>query len=444
MKLCWILILVFPCAVFQPTPARAQGSDSAVADLKSPDAKTRMKAAAELGKSEKASDAKTLAAALNDPDAGVRREVVIALAKIHQPESLEGLRAATKDTEPGVRTLAVQALVGYYTGQVPGKGFSGLMKKSWEVAKSPFTNATMRIDPDVQVDPKAISALEDVLADTRSLRAAREAAAGLGILVARPAVPGLVKSAHSLDEDLARESLISLGKIGDTSAGSRLTDLLDSPDASVRQDAALTVGMLRARDAVPKLHTMFERSSEKKTREKALRGLAYLGDPVSVPLFIRGLWSQDKELRVAGAEGLGRAGDAKNLGEVEKALGGEKDADARLADQFAIVLLGKADYLTGLVDGLSSKFHAETAQAYLVDISRDKKYLIRLYPYLNRPDATVRKRLCTVLMYTGDGTSIEHLERLTHDRNSDVSSEALRALRAVRSAASSSPPAKAG
>ena len=56
----------------------------------------------------------------------------------------------------------------------------------------------------------------------------------------------------------------------------------------------------------------------------------------------------------------------------------------------------------------------------------------RLYSYMNSQDSDVRRRLCTVLMFTGDGTSVDHLERLSHDPDGDVAREALRALRAVR------------
>jgi hypothetical protein len=44
----------------------------------------------------------------------------------------------------------------------------------------------------------------------------------------------------------------------------------------------------------------------------------------------------------------------------------------------------------------------------------------------------VRKRLCAVLMYSGDQSSLEPLDRLGHDPDGDVTAEALRAKRAIR------------
>jgi HEAT repeat protein len=411
--------------------------------LKSPDEKTRGKAARELGKSNDAAVIPALAAALTDPSDKVRREVVIALAQIHQPESLDGLITAAKDSDPDVRVAAAQSLVGYYTGVVPSPGFTGYVKKQWRRAKSHFVQDNSRIDPGLKVEPKVIAALDNAMLDTGSIQAAREAAKGLGILVAPTVVPDLVKSAHSSDEDLARESLNALAKIKEKSAGTQLIDLLDSPDKDVRRDACVTLGVLRTKDALPKLQSMFENDPDLKTKEKALEGLAYLGEPASVPVFTKSLWSDNKQMRISAADGLARAGDPKNVAEIEKRLAVENDASTKLALQFAITALGKDDHLAAIAAELSSKFRGEDAQTYLIELSRDKKFLPKLYPYLSSQDAGVRRRLCTVLMFTGDQSSMEHLERVSHDPNGEVASEALRAMRAIRVRAPASAPVPA-
>ena len=94
--------------------------------------------------------------------------------------------------------------------------------------------------------------------DTRSNEASREAAKGLGILMAKAAVPDLVAAAHSSDPDLAREALNSLSKIKDMDSGPKLVDLLDSPNKDVKRDACVTVGILRAKEALPKLQSIFQ------------------------------------------------------------------------------------------------------------------------------------------------------------------------------------------
>lgn len=416
----------------------AQANPAAVEQLKSPDAGTRAQAARDLGKSGDVSAVKPLAAAITDPSEKVRREVVVALSAFRSPEALDALITATRDTDPDIRVLAVRGLVGYYTGQTPSFGFVAFWKRAWRTAKSRFVEENVRIDPGVKVEPQVVSALAATLNDTRAIKAAREAADGLGILLTKDAVPDLVVAANSPDEGLAVEALNALAKIKDTSTGPKLLNLLDSPDKEVKQQAAVTVGILRTSDALPKLQAMYKNNPDARTRDKALEGLAYLGSPISLPLFLQALWSSDNSHRTLAAQGLARAGDAKALPDLQKAVLVEKDAEARLAIQFAITSLGKDDYLSTLVGELNSKFRGDSAQAYLVELSRNPQFLAKLYPYLNSKDPAVRRRLCTVLMFSGDSTSVEPLERLSHDPNNSVALEAVRALRAIRARAPAS------
>src|SRR5579875_961378 len=224
-----LFLVFFASAAFfaQQTP------NPFVDELKSSNADVRAKAVHHLGDSGDASVVPALTAELNDPSAKVRKEVIIALAKLHTAPALNGLLVATKDTDPDVRTLAVRTVVGWYTGNIPSLGYRGAL--SW------FQTDTMHINPGVRVDPQVVTALIAVMEDARSIDAAREAAHGLGVLLARSAVPQLIKAAHSPDADLAANALNSLSKIKEISAGPQLVDLLDSPDKEVRQTACVTV-----------------------------------------------------------------------------------------------------------------------------------------------------------------------------------------------------------
>ncbi len=417
----------------------AQGSGSSApqespwtALLKSPNVDTRVRAAHDIGQSGDASQIPALIATLADPSVKVRKEVVIAIARIHAPKSIDGLIQATKDPDSDVRVLAVNGLVYYYTGQSIETGVTGFFKKGYHQAKSHFETDVTQVEPGAQVDPKVDAALDATMNDTRSIEPARAAAHGLGVLLARSAVPDLVKAAHSVDEDLAREALNALSKIKDLSAGPQLIDLLDSTSTGILEDAAVTVGVLRAQAAAPKLRSIYENNSDKKVRENALQGLADLGDPTSVPLFTRSLASNDKTTRALGAEGLGRAGDAKPVPELEKAVAAETDVNARLAMDFALTALGSKNYLNGLVQGLDSRIHGDIARTYLIELARHPKIQASLYPYLDSGTDTERRKLCDVLMYSGNQSSLGPLERASHDRNDDVATEALHALRVIR------------
>jgi HEAT repeat protein len=412
-------------------PAAAEGNVM-IEELKSPNAATRAKAARELGKAQDVSGLPALAEAVSDPSDKVRREVVLALAQMHQPEVLDALIKATRDNNEEISVLAVQSLVGYYTGNVPTAGFSGFLKKNWQRVKGHFNPDTTRIDPGVYVDPKVTTTLDATLKSTSSIRASCEAAKGLGILVARAAVPDLVATAHSSDETLSLESLNALSKIKDRSAGPQLVDVLDSPNKEIKQQASVTVGILRTSQAAPKLQSLYENASDPKTGEKAMEGLAYLGDKASIPVFTKALGSIDKGVRTSAAEGLARARDPKVLPDLEKAYAVEKDAEVRLALQFAMTALGKPDYLNDLVNELSSRTHWDVAEPYLIELARIPGFLPKLYPYFQSSNADVRKRLCTVLMFGGDQTSLDQLDRLSHDPNSDVAAQALQAKNGLR------------
>jgi HEAT repeat protein len=443
MKRCSILSLLLCLATVAVglSLARAQTPNPSIELLKSPDAKIRAKAAQELGKQGDTSAIPALAAAVKDPSEKVRREVVVALAQMHNPEALDPLISATKDLDDDVRVLAVRSLTGYYTGNVPSSGFTAFMKKNWQRAKGHFTVDNTRIDPGLPVEPKVISALDETLKNTSSARASQEAAKALGILVAQPAVPDLVKAAHSSDVDLACEALNALAKIKQKSAGPQLVDLLDSPNKDIKRNAAVTLGVLRTGEALAKLQAIFEGDPDLKDKQKALEGLAYLGEQVSVPLFTKALWNADKDLRTSAGEGLARAADPKTLPELEKAVAAEKDASAKLAFEYAITALGKDDYVSALVSELGSKLRGDVAQPYLIELARNPQFLPKLYPYLQSPQAQARKRLCTVLMFSGDQSSLEQLDRLSHDPDGDVAAEALRAKRAIRARLGAPPPA---
>jgi HEAT repeat protein len=411
--------------------ALAQTGSSAALDLKSPDAKVRAKAARELGQSGDLSAVGPLTTALADPSKKVRHEVVLALAQFHTPDALDALVTATRDSDADIRVDAVHGLVDYYTGKTPSFGFIAFWKRAWKTAKSRFVEENVHVDPGVKPDPKVVAALVTLLNDTAQPAPAQAAADGLGILLARDAVPDLVTAAHSSDPDIALESLNALSKIKETSAGPKLVDLLDSPNKDVRREAAVTVGLLRATEALPKLQAMYKNGPDARTREKALEGLSYLGSPITVPIFLQTLWSTNKTYRALAAEGLARAGDAKALPDLMKAVQSEKDADARLAIQFAITALGRDDFLNTLVMALDSS-RGDNAQIYLTELARKPEFLAKLYPYLDNQDSAVRRRLCDVLMYSGDASSVAPLEKLSHDPNNDVAAEAIRALRAVR------------
>ncbi len=427
-----LLVCAGLALLLQPSAATARPVGGQGVGVNSPNPNQRAKAARELAKASDPSSIAALAKLVSDPSPKVRREAVLALSAIRAAQVLDPLITATRDQDAKVRFLAIEALAGYYSGEGPRGGFVGFWQKTWRRTKRRFVEDDFRVDPGVPVAPKVVAALVAALNDTTLIGPAREAAAALGLLLARKAVPDLVKAAYSPNVDLAVEALNALAKIGDRSAGPQLVNLLDSESADVKRQAAVTVGVLKVQEAVAKLQAIYEHNPDKETRARALEGLAYLGNPASVRIFHLALWRSEDELRIFGAEGLGRAGQAESLPDLERAALADRNAEARLAIAFAITSLCNMDHINDLVAELDSRQRGYLAQAYLIELARKPQFLSRLYPFLESDKAGVRRGLCTVLMYAGDASSIAPLERLSQDRNVDVATEALRALRAVR------------
>jgi len=442
-RICFFVILISVLLAARASQAQSNKTDASKTHpeaelLKSPDPKIRARTARDLGKSGDPSVIPALKSVLTDSDVHVRHEVVIALASLHSAAAREPLAGASRDSDPGIQALAIQCMVGYYTGETPDAGFTGFFAKRYSQVKGVFVDEDTRIDPGVQVDPVVLAALENDLRSAQTFQVQRAAAKGLGTLMAKQAVPDLVKSAHSNDQDLALESLNALRKIKDTSAGPKLLDLLSSQRDEVKRSACVTVGLLHTHDAVAKLQLIYQNNMNRKTKEKALEGLAYLAEPVSEPIFNKALWSQNKSFRTSAAEGLGRLGDKKVIPDLQKVEAMERDSEVRLAIQFAVTDLGKDDDLKSIIQDLDTKLHGDTAQTYLIELSRNPQFLPKLYPYLLNQNATIRRKMAGVLVYTGDSSSIAPLEQLSHDTNTDVASAALRALRATRARTSGS------
>ena len=413
-------------------PGFAAVSQQLREEMKSPNEKVRTEAAEKLGKSGEADAVPVLADALGDSSEKVRRKIVIALDQIRLPVTFKPLIQATTDGSPEVERLAVLGLVNYYTAGELSLGLTGRFKTIGRKVMRSFEPDDTRIDPDVSVSPEVIEGLKEVLNQDQSWEVQRAAAWGLGALTARSAVPTLIKAAHSSEETLAREALHALTKILDRSAGPQLVDLLKSAHKEVRKDASLTVGVLRTEEAVPALTSLYRKDKNKQVRERALEGLAFIGDAEAAPLFEEALQRRNPNFRWSAAEGFARVGDPKWVELLKVAFAEESAGKVRLAMAFALTALGEYNYVGDLVQQLSSRFRRTFARAYLIELSRDSEVRSHLYPHLKHHAIDVRKNLCQVLMYHGDSETLAALEPLTDDPVSTVAVEALRATRVIR------------
>lgn len=413
-------------------PALAGGLAAQVEDLQSRDPKTRKKAAKKIGDKTGGDDrllCDELGKVVRDPVPDVRAEVVTAMIKLKSQYCLEPLMTATRDASAEIQSMAVDGLVNFYVPGYVKFGFFNSLKSFGGSLKDRFR------DPDpvivqnfVEVRPEVIDSIARLITGGSSLESRANAARAVGILRGKSATEELLKGLESKNATIMIESLQALKKIGDPAVGPQITPYLRDLDTDVQIAAAETVGHLRVKGAVEDLVPLVQ-SDDKDLRRAALVALAKIPDNGQDRLFMRYLGDKDEQMRAAAAEGLGRVGNEQDLRTVMDAFAEEKKETARLSMAFAAVHLGNMNPLMYLVDHLDSRFHSGEARAFLIELARDPKVLSELYTPLTTGTDDQKIELARVIARSGNRESVPHLERLTHDDNTDVAAAAVTELR---------------
>lgn len=403
------------------------------------DPKLRIKIVKDLAKGGSDSIPK-LEAYLSDPALDVRVEAVKAIVDIGTQRSLDPLIKATSDSDPEIQIRATDGLVNFY---LPGYAKSGLAASLHHIGnsiKSKFTDTNDQvIDAYIQVRPEVILVLGKLARGGASMEARANAARAAGILRGREAIPDLVEALRSKDSRVIYESLIALQKIRDRSAGPSVAFLLHDLDEKVQVTAIETTGLLANRAALNDLRDILDRSKKMNVKRAALTAMAQMSGPDLHGVFLSRLGDKDEGIREAAAEGIARLKDPSDLARAENAFSLEKKTGPRLSMAFAVVSLGKFgmaefDPLRYLVDNLNSAAYRGVASAYLIELARNPQVRAALYPALKEPTVTKDEKtgIAQVLAASGDRDSIAPLEELSKDETPEVSQEALRALRNLR------------
>ena len=375
---------------------------------------------------------------LKNPDAGVRIEAVKQITEIGTAASLDALILAARDNDPEVQIRATDGLVNFYLPGYVKTGIGASLRRAGTGIKGRFTDTNDQvIDPYVAVRPEVIDALGRLASGGGNMDARANAARALGILRGRKAVPDLVEALHSKNSDVMYESLVALQKIGDESAGPRVTFLLHDLDQKVQIAAIETTGLLRAMDAVPDLSDVLKHAHDAKVKRAALTAIAMLPSEKSRDLYAQYLHDKDDRMRAAAAEGYARLRNAGDLPMLEKAWQDEGKTSPRLSLAFAQVMLGKAEIaefspLQYLIDELNSAAYKGDASPFLVELARDGQVRKALYGPLETGTKDEKIGLAGVLARSGDRESIPHLQKLSDDKDADVAQAGLRALRTLQ------------
>jgi len=380
----------------------------------------------------------TVAQYLNSTAVDTRVETIKQLIAIGGKETIDPLIRGTRDSDAEVQIRATDGLVNYYLpGYVKqGLGSSVIRASSSIRAKFSDTNDQV-VDAFVIVSPDVIAALGQVVRGGVSLDSRANACRAVGILRGRAAVPELIDALRSKDNRVMYEALIAMQKIRDPAAGPRVAYLVRDFDDKVQAAAIETVGLLRAKDALPALRDITKNPRNGKAERAALNAIALMPEPQDRPLLQSYLDSKDDKLRAAAAEGLGRVGDPADKSALDKTWKDEEKMLPRLAGAFGLVLDGNLDLgedapLRYLIDTLNSAAYRDVASAYLMEAARRAAVRDALYRPLDRGTRDEKIQLSRILASSGDASSIPYLEKASRDQDGEVAQEGLRALRSLR------------
>ena len=412
-----------------PVEGASPSFDDLVANLKSPNVKTRQEAASNLGKSRRREAVPHLAAAVRDPEVKVRMEVVRALRELRDLAGVPALVSAMSDEEPKVREESIGSLVELYSQ----KERSGAVRRFLELFSDEYDRAS--VGSYAEVDASVYRALGTALRDEQ--KDIREAAAlALGILGGRSEVPGLVAALNDLESGVRGAAASALGKVATAEEGKALIPLLADESPAVRKRVLHAIGTLRIREAGPALREMYEANRRKEAGLKVLETLSRIGDPAQADLFREVVQNPDPERKRLAVEGLGRVSDASLLPAFKKDYQRERSDDLKVAYAFAITLLGDRAFLDSIVLGLTSGSLGRRCRDYILEMGPG--ILPDLYPYLGDAEAGVRAALCDIIGEMGDPGAIPRLTPLIDDPSAEVADRANRAVERLRRTRSSS------
>ena len=418
-RLVVLAMVVSGCFASLPLPLAAQDTfQDEIANLRSPNVGTRVKAAKALGKSGRLEGIPALTQAMRDPELKVRRATVEALRAFTSSETIDGLLIGLKDEDRRVRREALTAALEIYVGA----GNAGMGSSlSWILGDQKRTPELKGLIP---TDLRVVNAVELRLQDEEpNLR--RQAAYTLGVLGAEGSARALESSLYDGNKKVRLESVTALAKIGTDEAAEAVRGALNGADKTLAGAVIDALGKMQYQEAALELVVIYD-ANVNKLGDRALAALAHIGAPEARGVFYYQMTSKNPDQRRWAVEGLGRLGDTGLASGLVKDFLREPDPTVQLAYCFALVELGRLEFIDRVALDLGNRKRHEQAYEYAVELGSG--VLGELVRYLSDPVPAVRIEMARVLMEIGDPAAIPHLEPLLGDPNSKVADSANRAI----------------
>lgn len=398
---------------------QARAFEAVVADLKSPDARTRLDAVRQLSESGHAEAALPLAALLNDPDERVAREAMYAELGLYLGARVQGERRVAFVVEMPRSNPASRAFADSWGSlpvmPVPAEVIEGLSRRltGEDLLTRLETIAALGVlgqveGPLTPSHEKAAEALAQRLGDPKPpIRAAVARAAGR--MFRRCAAPCEAPGVQRLGDALVRG--------------------LNDPEAPVLMAVIEGLGEMRYARAIDALTQVYEYFNKKQPPAlAALDALGRIGSTSSVPLFKAAASRKEPAARRAAVEGLARAGDREALtAAVTEAQGVRADTEVVLGAAFALQRAGLGQHLSPLLSAAGGDDTALQVQDYLIELGPGVAPQVAAA----LPSATgeARARLIEVLGVIGGPDQASAIEAARAGGDRRVANAADRALR---------------
>jgi HEAT repeat protein len=168
----------------------------------------------------------------------------------------------------------------------------------------------------------------------------RQGASDLGWLRVKAASGTLVGMLlNDPDSSVRQAAAVSLAMVGARSAAPELIKALQDKDKAVRLSSIESLGILKAASAVGDLIKLLEGPDPAAARASAM-ALGLIGSPKAAGTLKAALQNHDADVRVEAAVALGRLGDASGLPAARMLLTSAKASWVRMQAAYAISLAG--------------------------------------------------------------------------------------------------------
>lgn len=390
---------------------------------------------------------------LKSPEAATRLLTVQLLKEAGYPEAAAPLAALVTDADDRVQFEAIAAELNIFLEEriVPRRRVGLIVEKRSAIAADALFNAGPLTLGPRSVPTEVLDALRTAARDDNP-RLRLEAVYAFGVLAIEPRGARRREVVRTSGRDLAAmvnavdpchryAALRVIARVfwrrgndppADEYVGDIVINSLNEKDKAMQQAAMQALGSMRYERAVQGLVDLFQHFEKGEMAEAALDAVAHIGHPAGVPLLLAQLASKNNVLKGIAIEGLARVGDHSNLDKIRAAVASTGNRRLQIAENFASVMLSPSagEGLDPIVEALSGSRLHDQAFWYLIEAAPGRARAFSRY--LQDPDPEIRADVVNALGMSDDPAALAVVEPLASDPDIVVARAVERAVARLR------------